>query len=82
MTWRARLTRVFLWISVLSSGIGLGGKLFDLMVLAGAWSAAPPASLAFLPYGPHFPMNPGNFFQPLSVDGRRRSRTVFGCCYQ
>jgi len=52
---------------VLSWGIGLGAKLFDLLVVAGAWSAAPPASLALLPYGPHFPINPGNFFLPLSV---------------
>lgn len=67
MSWRLRLLRIFLWISVLSLGIGLGAKLFDLMVLAGAWSAAPPASLALLPYGPGFPMNPGDFFQPLSL---------------
>jgi len=45
----------------------LGAKLFDLIVLAGAWSAAPPASLALLPYGPRFPLNPGDFFQPLSL---------------
>ena len=66
-SWRLRLLRLFLWISVLGWGIGLGAKLFDLLVLAGAWSAAPPASLAFLPYGSHFPINPGNFFQPLSL---------------
>ncbi len=64
---RTHLTRAFLWTSVLSWGVALGAKLFDLMVLASAWSAAPPASLAFLPYGPHFPMDPGDFFQPLSV---------------
>ncbi len=67
MSWRLRLMRIFLWISVLGWGIGLGAKLFDLLVLAGAWSVAPPASLALLPYGPRFPMNPGDFFQPLSV---------------
>jgi len=66
MSWRLRLMRIFLWISVLGWGIGLGAKLFDLLVVAGAWSAAPPASFALLPYGPHFPMNPGDFFQPLS----------------
>jgi len=53
-SWRLRLLRLFLWISVLGWGIGLGAKLFDLLVLAGAWSAAPPASLAFLPYGSHW----------------------------
>jgi hypothetical protein len=58
--------RIFLWISVLGWGIGLGAKLFDLLVVAGAWSAAPPVSFALLPYGPRFPMNPGDFFQPLS----------------
>ena len=67
MSWRLRLMRIFLWISVLGWGIGLGAKLFDLLVVAGAWSAAPPASFALLPYGPHFPMNPGDFFQPLSA---------------
>jgi hypothetical protein len=61
------LTRAFLWLSVLGWGIGLGAKLFDLIVLAGAWSAAPPASLALLPYGSRYPLNPGDFFQPLSA---------------
>jgi hypothetical protein len=64
---RERWTRVFLWISVLGLGIGLGAKLFDLVVLARAYSAALPASLSFYPYGPHWPVNPGDFFQPLSV---------------
>src|SRR5713101_8481442 len=67
MLWRLRLMRIFLWISVLGWGIGLGAKLFDLLILAGAWSAAPPASLALLPYGPRFPMDPGDFFLPLSL---------------
>jgi len=62
-----RALRVFLWISVLSWGVGLGAKLFDLIVVAGAWSAGPPGSLALLPYGPHYPINPGGFFLPLSV---------------
>ena len=48
-------------------GVGLGAKLFDLVVLAGAYSAAPPASLALMPYGPRFPVDPGDFFQPLSL---------------
>jgi hypothetical protein len=64
---RAQLTRGFLWFSVLGWGIGLGAKLFDLIVVAGAWGAAPPTSLALMPYGPRYPMNPGHFFQPLSV---------------
>jgi len=64
---RFRLMRFFLWMSVLGWGLGLGGKLFDLLVVAGAWSASPPASLALLPYGPRYPMNPGDFFQPLSI---------------
>ena len=59
--------RAFLWVAVIGFGIGLGAKLFDLLVLAKAWRAAPPASLAMLPYGPRFPMNPGDFFQPLSL---------------
>src|SRR5207248_5741047 len=67
MSWRLRLMRIFLWISVIGWGIGLGAKLFDLLVVAGAWSAAPPASFALLPYGPRFPIDPGHFFQPLSA---------------
>ena len=61
-----QLHRVFLWISVLAWGVGVGGKLFDLLVLAGAWSAAPPASLVLLPYGPRFPVGPGQFFLLVS----------------
>ena len=64
---RAQLTRGFLWFSVLGLGIGLGAKLFDLIVVAGAWGAAPPSSLALMPYGPRYPLNPGHFFQPLHL---------------
>ncbi len=64
---RERLTQTFLWFSVIGWGIGLGGKLFDLLVVAGAWGAAPPNSLALMPYDPRYPMNPGDFFQPLSA---------------
>jgi Domain of unknown function (DUF1772) len=67
MSVRLRVMRFFLWGSVLGWGIGLGAKLFDLIVVAGAWSAAPPSSFALLPYGPRFPINPGDFFQPLSA---------------
>ena len=64
---RSPWLRGFLWVSVLSWGIGLGAKLFDLLVVAGAWGAEPPASLALLPYGAKYPVNPGDFFQPLSA---------------
>lgn len=64
---REQLTRGFLWFSVLGWGIGLGAKLFDLIVVASAWGAAPPTSLGLMPYGPHYPINPGDFFQPLSA---------------
>jgi len=57
----------FLLISVTAWGIGLGAKLFELVVLIPAWAANPPASLALLPYGPRWPFNPGDFFQPLSA---------------
>jgi hypothetical protein len=67
MSWRVRLTRAFLWVSVLAWGIGVGAKLYDLRVVAGAWSAAPPQSLALLPYGPRFPVDPGKFFLPTSL---------------
>jgi hypothetical protein len=61
------LLRLFLWISVFAWGIALGAKLFDLIVLAGAWSSAPPESLTLLPYGPQFRVNPGQFFMPVSL---------------
>ena len=64
---REKLTRGFLWFSILGWAIGLGAKLFDLIVLAGAWSASPPASFDLLPYGQRWPVDPGNFFQPLSA---------------
>src|SRR5713226_6890233 len=67
MSWRVKWTRVFLWVSVLAWGIGVGAKLYDLRVLAAAWSAAPPESLTLLPYGPRFPVDPGDFFLPTSA---------------
>ena len=59
--------RFFLWIAIFGWGIGLGAKLFDLVVVGGAWSASPPGSFALLPYGKKYPINPGDFFIPLSV---------------
>ena len=56
-------TRVFLWIAVFAWAIGLGGKLFDLVAMAGAWSAAPPESLKLMPYGPHYAVDPGRFLR-------------------
>ena len=67
MSLRVRLMQFFLWVSVIGWGIGFGAKLFDLIIVAGAWGASPPTSLALMPYGPRYPMNPGDFFQPLSV---------------
>jgi Domain of unknown function (DUF1772) len=67
MSRRTQLTRAFLWISVLAWGILVGGKLFDLRVLVGAWSASPPDSLSLLPYGPRFPVDTGAYFFPSSV---------------
>jgi hypothetical protein len=67
MPFRPRLTRFFLWLSVLSSGITLGAKLFDLRVLAGAWSNSPPESLSLLPYGANYPVDTGEFFQPIGL---------------
>jgi hypothetical protein len=63
----ARALRFFLWMSVIGWGVGLGAKLFDLVVVAGAWSAAPPASFSLLPYGKQYPIDPGDFFIPLSA---------------
>lgn len=67
MTSRARMTRLLLWVSVLAWGILVGGKLFDLRVLAGAWSASPPESLSLLPYGKNYPVDTGEYFFPSSV---------------
>ena len=67
MSWRARMTRTLLWISVFAWGVLLGGKLFDQVVLVGAWSASPPESLSLLPYGSRFPVDTGDYFFPSSV---------------
>jgi hypothetical protein len=64
---RMRLTRMLLWVSVFAWGILLGSKLFDLRVLAGAWSASPPESLSLLPYGSHYPVDTGKYFLPISA---------------
>jgi len=58
---------VFLWLSVVAWGVGLGAKLFEFTVVISAWSADPPASLALMPYGPSYPYDPGDFFLPLSI---------------
>jgi hypothetical protein len=67
MKWRKGLTRFFLWVSVLAWGPLVGAKVFDLVVLVGAWSASPPASLRLLPYGPDYPVDTGEFFIPSSA---------------
>ena len=51
MVSRENIARAFLWLAVLVGGPLLGAKLFDLLVLADACSAHPPASLAMMPYG-------------------------------
>ena len=76
--WSLPLMRTFLWISVLTLGIGLGARLFNLIVLAGAWSASPPGSLALLPYSSRFPVNPGGFFRGVgTADTGWRSRSAY-----
>lgn len=62
---RERVTRVFLWIAILVGGPLVGAKLFDLLVLAGAWSAHPPESLTLMPYGKAWPLDTGVFFIPF-----------------
>jgi len=62
-----RLTRIFLWLSIISGGFLLGAKVFDTVVLAGAWNHAVPASLRYLPYGKDFPVDTGTFFIPASA---------------
>jgi hypothetical protein len=58
---------MFLWVSVVAWGLLVGGKLFDLRVLVGAWSASPPESLNLMPYGPRYPVDTGEYFFPSSV---------------
>lgn len=67
MSTRERTTRAFLWLAVLCGGPLVGAKLFDLVVLAGAWSADPPASLQMMPYGKAWPVDTGMFFIPFSA---------------
>jgi hypothetical protein len=67
MTGQARMTRGLLWVSVVVWGLLVGGKMFDHMVLVGAWSANPPESLSRLPYGERFPVDTGDYFFPSSV---------------
>jgi hypothetical protein len=62
-----RWAPVFCWLLVSSWAVALGAKIFDLVVLGNAWGASPPASFDLLPYGKAFPIDPGNFFQPLSI---------------
>jgi hypothetical protein len=62
-----RRMRAFLLDFVLAWGVGVGAKLFDLLVVARAWSASPPESLKLMPYGPHYPVNPGQFFLPTPI---------------
>ncbi len=67
MTSRERATRTFLWLAALVGGPLVGAKLFDLLVLAGAWAAHPPQSLAMMPYGKAWPVDTGVFFIPFSA---------------
>ena len=64
---RETITKAFLALAVLVGGPLAGAKLFDLLVLAGAWSADPPQSLAMMPYGKHWPVDTGVFFIPFSA---------------
>ncbi|WP_413626192.1 hypothetical protein [Luteibacter sp. Lutesp34] len=64
---RETITKAFLILAVLVGGPLVGAKLFDLLVLAGAWSADPPHSLAMMPYGKHWPVDTGVFFIPFSA---------------
>lgn len=67
MAGRESVTKAFLWLTALTGGPLLGAKLFDLLVLAGAWSAHAPQSLAMMPYGKAWPVDTGLFFIPFSA---------------
>lgn len=64
---REKYTKAFLALAVLVGGPLLGAKLFDLIVLAGAWGANPPTSLKMMPYGKAWPVDTGAFFIPFSA---------------
>ena len=64
---RAEWLAAFLWISVIAWSVALGGKLFEIVVVMSSWASNPPESLALMPYGPRYPFNPGDFFQPLGL---------------
>lgn len=64
---RGRVAAWFTWLAILGWAIALGAKIFDLLVLGTSWGAQAPASFARLPYGKDYPIDPGNFFQPLSA---------------
>jgi hypothetical protein len=66
-TTREKWLTFFLWVSVIAWSLGFGGKLFELVVVIPSWAANPPESLSLMPYGPRYPFNPGDFFQPLGV---------------
>jgi len=67
MNARETATKAFLWLAVVVGGPLVGAKLFDLVVLVGAWSAHPPQSLAMMPYGEAWPVDTGLFFIPFSA---------------
>ena len=67
MTRREHITKAWLWLAALVGGPLVGAKLFDLVVLAGAWSADPPHSLKMMPYGKAWPVDTGLFFIPFSA---------------
>lgn len=62
-----RWLTIALWLTVISWSLGLGGKLFEFVVVISAWGARPPESLSLMPYGPRYPHNPGDYFQPLGI---------------
>ncbi|MEK7854798.1 MAG: hypothetical protein AAB288_01825, partial [Acidobacteriota bacterium] len=59
--------RFFLWLAFITACVGTGAKIFDLGVLATAWGASPPESLRLMPYGPQYPLDPGDIFIPISL---------------
>ncbi len=63
----ARAFKFFLWLAVIIACTGMGAKIFDLGVLATAWGASPPESLKLMPYGPQYPIDPGDLFIPISL---------------
>lgn len=64
MTTRTRIAQIFLWLSVISISIYIGGTVFSMSVIVPMWNASPPESVRAFFLGTQFNRTIGNFFGP------------------